>query len=74
MTYMKLAAVHPAAEMYAAEVRAGLLSRREFLARSTALDHDARRRVAVAGAGQLRLRRDVAQRLVRHRAHDLGAA
>jgi peptide/nickel transport system substrate-binding protein len=37
MTYMKMAAVHPAAEMYAAEVRSGLLSRREFLARSTAL-------------------------------------
>jgi peptide/nickel transport system substrate-binding protein len=34
---MKMAAVHPAAEMYAAEVRSGLLSRREFLARSTAL-------------------------------------
>lgn len=37
MTYMKMAAVHPAAEMYAEEVRAGQLSRREFLARSTAL-------------------------------------
>jgi peptide/nickel transport system substrate-binding protein len=37
MTYMKMAAVHPAAEMYAAEVRSGHLSRREFLARSTAL-------------------------------------
>jgi len=37
MTYMKMAAVHPAAEMYAAEVRAGQLSRREFLTRSTAL-------------------------------------
>ena len=37
MTYMKMAAVHPAAEMYAAEARAGLLSRREFLARTTAL-------------------------------------
>jgi peptide/nickel transport system substrate-binding protein len=34
---MKMAAVHPAAEMYAAEVRAGQLSRREFLTRSTAL-------------------------------------
>ena len=32
MTYMKMAAVHPAAEMYAAEVRSGQLSRREFLA------------------------------------------
>ncbi len=29
--------LHPAARMYAEEVRAGLLSRREFLARSTAL-------------------------------------
>ena len=31
------AAVHPAAEMYAREVRAGQMSRREFLARATAL-------------------------------------
>lgn len=29
--------LHPAAQMYAEEVRAGTLSRREFLARSTAL-------------------------------------
>ncbi len=38
MTYhTKLKALHPAAEMYAREVRAGLLDRREFLARTTAL-------------------------------------
>ena len=31
------AALHPAASMYAAEVRQGVLSRREFLTRTTAL-------------------------------------
>ena len=38
-----LNAVHPAALMYAGEVRAGTLSRREFLTRTTALG------VSVAG-------------------------
>lgn len=33
----ELSALHPAARMYAEEVRAGALSRREFLSRSTAL-------------------------------------
>lgn len=38
MTYhSRTKAVHPAAEMYAQEVRDGLLDRREFLARTTAL-------------------------------------
>jgi len=38
MTYhTRTKAVHPAAEMYAREVREGLMDRREFLARSTAL-------------------------------------
>jgi peptide/nickel transport system substrate-binding protein len=38
MTYhSRTEAVHPAAEMYAREVRDGLLDRREFLARTTAL-------------------------------------
>ncbi len=42
--------VHPAAKMYAAEVRAGLLSRREFLTRTTALGVSAAAAYSLIGA------------------------
>jgi len=49
MTETKQGAVHPAARMYAEEVKAGLLSRREFLARSTALGVSAAAAYALIG-------------------------
>src|SRR6056297_599678 len=44
--------VHPAARMYAEECRAGKLSRREFLARSTALGVSAAAAYSLIGAQQ----------------------
>ncbi|WGW02796.1 ABC transporter substrate-binding protein [Tropicibacter oceani] len=43
--------IHPAAEMYAQELKAGTLSRREFLARSTALGLSASAAYALGGLG-----------------------
>lgn len=54
MSYLKHdeSAVHPAAEMYAKECREGKLSRREFLARSTALGVSAAAAYGLIGAQQ----------------------
>jgi len=49
MTVTKEGAIHPAARMYAEEVQAGLLSRREFLARTTALGVSAAAAYALIG-------------------------
>ena len=43
------AKIHPAARMYAEEVRQGVLSRREFLARTTALGVSAAAAYALIG-------------------------
>ena len=44
--------VHPAAEMYAEECKAGKLSRREFMARATALGVTAAGAYSLIGASQ----------------------
>lgn len=49
MTETTLGAIHPAAKMYAEEAKAGLLSRREFLARTTALGVSAAAAYALIG-------------------------
>lgn len=49
MTKTKTGAIHPAAQMYAEETKAGLLSRREFLARTTALGVSAAAAYALIG-------------------------
>ena len=54
MTLIKNNSLHPAAEMYAQECKAGSLSRREFLARSTALGVTSAAAYSLIGASPAR--------------------